>query len=214
MTAARKYEDTRGARFSTYAGIWIRSALIEAVNWHDRTVRLPEAEEQLIRRARRAISRAGRVLPPAELAHVLSITPAAADRVVGHLTGLREVSLDAPGRHEDADWSLHDVLPDDREPADAALARDEDHGALYTLLSGLTDRERGVLLRRMDGEQFDVIGDRLGITRPRAQQIEARAVDRLRRAARREGFAPTTGGGVVCRRSDAPTTGPSKGAGE
>ena len=191
MHAAEKYDHTKENRFSTYAAWWIKEAMQRAIDQQSREIRVPvhvaENMKRVQKAARELQQSLGRDATPAEIAQKLGDkTEAEVKDIISYLQS--PVSLESPVG-EDGEDSLGDLVEDRTEttPEEAMniLARQEE---VQELLCSLTEREQQVIrLRYGLGEErpqtLEEIGSMLGVTRERVRQIEARAMEKLRRQA-------------------------------
>ena len=191
MHAAEKYDHTKENRFSTYAAWWIKEAMQRAIDQQSREIRVPVHVAENMKRVQKAArdlqQSLGREATPAEIAEKLGDkTEAEVKDIISYLQS--PVSLESPVG-EDGEDSLGDLVEDRTEttPEEAMdiLARQEE---VKELLGSLTDREQQVIrLRYGLGEErpqtLEEIGSMLGVTRERVRQIEARAMEKLRRQA-------------------------------
>ncbi len=189
IRAVEKYQPDRGAKFSTYASIWIRQAVRAAVVKQEQTIRIPaHAMAKLVEVSKRRaqwLEDKGREATDAELGRLLDMDP----QEVAHLKGLTlgTVSLDAASGSEEGKQSLEEVLPDERaEVPDASCEWRDLRAKLRRLLAGLNPRERDVVESRygLQGtpKSLDEIGRKYGVTKERVRQLQEIATRKLRLA--------------------------------
>ncbi|WP_395091726.1 RNA polymerase sigma factor RpoD/SigA [Armatimonas sp.] len=189
--AVDKYDWRRGFRFSTYATHWIRQALGRAVENQGRTIRLPShAIESLgkIKRTREMLAtRFNRVPTPQEIAHEISLPVDKVETLLEAETP-EPMSLDAPAG--DSTTRLGDLLPaEDATSPSSRIFRRALRDEINKALDHLSSREKEVLSLRYglseDQEQpmtLEQVGKALHLSRERARQIEAGALQKLRRS--------------------------------
>ncbi len=188
MHAIEKFDYRRGVKISTYAVWWIRQSIARAIADQARTIRIPvhmtENATKVLRERRRLYQREGRDPGPAEIAAQLGIAVARVEQVLSLVQ--EPTSLDAPVG-EDSDATLGDLIkaPDAVDPqavAEASALRN----IVGEALAELTPREQRVIRMRFGiggatDHTLEEIGNEFGVTRERIRQIEAKALEKLRR---------------------------------
>lgn len=186
IKAARKFDETRGFKFISYAVWWIRQSILQALAEQSRIVRLPLNQVGSLNKITKALSKfeqENQRKPSAEeLAKVLDVP---VDKVADTLkVSGRHVSVDAPFV-EGEDNSLLDVLTNDDTPStDAPLNQESLEREVDRVLHQLHDREReivkmffGIGCQEMTLEE---IGAKFDLTRERVRQIKEKAINRLK----------------------------------
>ena len=192
MKAVDRFQFRRGFKFSTYATWWVRQAVGRAVADYGRTIRLPvhvmESLTKLQKERRSLSSELGRDPRPEELAERMQMP---VGKVQLLLEAARTPSSLEAAVGEDEETRLGDLVKDvtAQSPEEAAM-RGQMATEVERAMAPLTDREREVMrLRYGLGTEreftLEEVGRRLGITRERARQIEAKALQKMRAARNR-----------------------------
>lgn len=189
VRAARRFDDTKGVKFISYAVWWVRQAIMQAATDGSRAIRLPSGQITQLHRIKRTANtlrqRLNREPTQEELATALGVSSDDIEQIVP--VAQPHVSLDAP-LIEAEDGSLLDVLSDDEAPApDDRVGTDGLSGSLHEAMSHLRQRERDILQAYfgLDGAEpvtLEEIGHRMGVTRERVRQIKQRALSKMRRS--------------------------------
>ena len=187
MTAAKKYDGTKGFRFSTYATYWIRQAISRALGEHGRTIRLPANMIDLLTKVKKASSELAQSLnrhpEENEIADYLGIE---VDKVQTVLDIAQvSASLDTP-IDEEGEVSMGDLIADSSfEDMDKELILENNHAIINGVLNTLSDREASIIRMRFGIDQIkpmtlEEIGSHYGLSRERIRQIETKALRKLR----------------------------------
>ncbi|MFM2136239.1 MAG: polymerase sigma factor RpoD [Bacteroidota bacterium] len=191
IKAAKRFDETRGFKFISYAVWWIRQSILQALAEQSRIVRLPLNQVGSLNKIAKAYSKLEqefeREPSPEELAKVLDLpTEKISDtmRVSG-----KHVSMDAPFVQGE-DNSLIDVIENQDSPrADSTLMNESLQKEIDRSLSTLTEREREVIrlffgIGMAHGLTLEEIGAKFDLTRERVRQIKEKAIRRLRHKSR------------------------------
>ena len=188
IKAAKKFDETKGFKFISYAVWWIRQSIMQALAEQSRIVRLPMNKSGAINQIRRAYAeleqKYEREPTEEELADILDMKPNEIRNTLG--AEVKQTSMDAPFGEEES-GSLLDVLENQTTgPTDSQLVFN-DSLKVETLraLSTLTAREREVIMMSFgialeNPFTLEEIGDAMGLTRERVRQIREKALQKLR----------------------------------
>lgn len=191
IKAAKRFDETRGFKFISYAVWWIRQAILQALAEQSRIVRLPLNRVGTLHKIGKISSRLeqnyGREPSPDEIAKELDLPE---NEVADTLKiSNSHLSLDAPFSQSE-DNSLIDILEDEYQPSpDEALMQHSLRSEIEKALETLTPREAEVInlyfgLNNDKALTLEEIGARFSLTRERVRQIKEKAIRRLRHASR------------------------------
>ena len=190
MKAAKRFDETKGFKFISYAVWWIRQAIMQSIVEQSRLVRVPLNKVGTYNRYQRTAAQLeqemGRPATMDECAESMGMPVAELKDIIK--THSRTVSVDAPIGGEDEDGTMLDVLPGnageapDRDLLDVSL---REH--IKEALSVISEREASIVscYYGLNGETpftLEEIGSKFDLTRERVRQIKERALRRLRRA--------------------------------
>jgi RNA polymerase primary sigma factor len=191
IKAAKRFDETRGFKFISYAVWWIRQAILQSLAEQSRIVRLPLNRVGTLHKIGKVSSSLqqeyGREPSPNEIAKELSLTEGEVSDTLKISNS--HLSLDAPFSVSE-DNSLIDILEDEEQPSpDESLLSDSLRVEIEKALDTLTPREAEVInlyfgLNHEKPLTLEEIGARFSLTRERVRQIKEKAIRRLRHASR------------------------------
>jgi RNA polymerase primary sigma factor len=191
IKAAKRFDETRGFKFISYAVWWIRQAILQALAEQSRIVRLPLNRVGTLHKIGKISSSLeqeyGREPSPDEIAKELALSAVEVSDTLK--ISNTHLSLDAPFSISE-DNSLMDVLEDEFQPApDEALLNESLRLEIERALDTLSAREAEVInlyfgLSQEKALTLEEIGARFNLTRERVRQIKEKAIRRLRHASR------------------------------
>ena len=191
IKAAKRFDETRGFKFISYAVWWIRQSILQAIAENSRIVRLPSNQLGALNKLKKEISKLEQELerPPSEeeLAEMLDIPEDKIKSILG-ISG-RHISIDAP-LVADEDVNFVDVLPnEDTPPTDSALMQESLSQEIERSLSTLTEYEREVIkmyfgIGISHPLSLDEIADKFNLTRERVRQIKEKGIKRLKNSSK------------------------------
>jgi RNA polymerase primary sigma factor len=200
IKAAKRFDETRGFKFISYAVWWIRQSILQALAEQSRIVRLPLNRVGSLNKISKSFSeleqKFEREPSPEEIAEVLELTTS---EVVDTLKiSGRHVSVDAPFVQGEENRLLDVLENEDEESPDSALINDSLRKEVQRALSTLTKREADVitLYFGLNGESaltLEEIGEKFNLTRERVRQIKEKAIRRLRHTSRSKALKPYLG---------------------
>jgi RNA polymerase primary sigma factor len=190
IKAAKRFDETRGFKFISYAVWWIRQSILQALAEQSRIVRLPLNRVGALNKIGKKFSELEQAFerePTAsELAEQLDMSVAEISETI-KISG-RHLSVDAPFVQGE-DNRLLDILPNDLQPPpDSELMRESLRVEVQQVLTTLSQREAEVIKLYFGLEgvtlTLEEIGEKFNLTRERVRQIKEKAIRRLRHASR------------------------------
>ena len=191
IEAARRFDPARDVRFVTYAGWWVRQAILAAIAHYGQVFSIPpKLKHELYRfdtRVNRLTQELGHRPSIEEISEELEMKEQEVRDLMS--TVPVEVSLSAP-LGQDSDFHIEDLIEDPNiAPLDKDLIAQSFEAQLRQLLGQLDEKERFIVERRfgLGGRERGTlaeVGVELNLSRERIRQIEERALSKLRRSQR------------------------------
>jgi RNA polymerase primary sigma factor len=191
IKAARRFDETRGFKFISYAVWWIRQSILQALAEQARIVRLPLNQVGSLSKLNKASVRLEQVYerPPSsdEIAKELEIPQHKVEETLRMST--RTVSMDAP-LDQDEEVKLLDIfVAEDTPSTDDKLIRESLAQEIQRSLATLTEKEREIInmfygIGVPHSYSLEEIGSMFDLTRERVRQIKEKAIRRLKHSSR------------------------------
>ena len=192
IKAAKRFDETRGFKFISYAVWWIRQQILQSLAEQARIVRLPLNKIGSINKINKAFAKLEQEheRPPTanELADLLEMT---LDEVKTSMSNTgRHLSMDAPLREGDDSGTMMDVMQNAEQPSPLeTLMTDSLRNEIERSLISLSGREADVIrfYFGLNGNQphtLEEIGQKFDLTRERVRQIKEKAIKRLKHTSR------------------------------
>ena len=191
IKAARRFDETRGFKFISYAVWWIRQSILQALAEQSRIIRLPLNQVGSLNKIKKATSRLEQQFERApslsEIAETLDIPETKIETALKINT--RYISMDAPLKVDDDVMFLDQYVPEDVEETDDPLMRESLGSEIQRSLASLSEKERDVInmyygIGMSHGYTLEEIGAKFDLTRERVRQIKEKAIRRLKNTAR------------------------------
>src|ERR1700716_2862728 len=187
IKAAKRFDETKGFKFISYAVWWIRQSILQAIADQSRLVRLPQNKIGTYNKANKAYmafeQEHEREPSTEELAELLEMSETEINNIFQ--SNPRHTALDAPV-HEAEDVAMGDLLQGG-DDTDEDLMHDSLKNEIRRVLKSLSPREAEIVNAYfgLDGENgvtIEQIGQKYDLTKERIRQIKERAIKRLQKA--------------------------------
>jgi RNA polymerase primary sigma factor len=191
IKAGKRFDETRGFKFISYAVWWIRQSILQALAEQSRIVRLPLNRVGALNKIGKAYSNLEQEFerePNAdELADELEMDVKEVSDTL--IISSKHVSVDAPFSQGEEN-SLLDVMKNDEQPSpDNMLLSESLKTEIARALSAISEREAEVIrlyygIETEHAMTLEEIGEKFNLTRERVRQIKEKAIRRLRHASK------------------------------
>ncbi|MBS3738854.1 MULTISPECIES: sigma-70 family RNA polymerase sigma factor [Mesohalobacter] len=188
VKAAKRFDETRGFKFISYAVWWIRQSILQALAEQSRVVRLPLNKIGVINKINKTFSHLEQIneRPPSAIEIAKELDMSESQVKVALKNSGRHLSMDAPFKEGENDSNLYDVLSSAESPnPDDQLMKDSLSVEINRALDTLSQREADVIrLNYGIGNQpamtLQEIGDMFDLSRERVRQIREKGIRRLK----------------------------------
>lgn len=189
IKAGRRFDETRGFKFISYAVWWIRQSILQALVENARMVRLPLNKIGSFNRMNRVMmkfeAKFEREPSVEELAELMDVTENDIEEMKKGFS--KHVSMDAPLSENEESTMSDIIISDDENGAVMVLKNESLQHEIKVLLSRMNSRDAAILscFFGINGEpvmNLDEIGERYNLTKERVRQIKEKAIRRLRKS--------------------------------
>ena len=188
IKAAKRFDETRGFKFISYAVWWIRQSISHAIAYQSRIVRLPVNQLGAVNRIKKEIARLEQIYnrPPTidEISEVIDLPPDKIAEIVKIAT--RHISMDAPVNTEDDTSFIDTFISEDVVRTDSILLRESLEMEINESLDTLDPNERELIcmffgIGHNHEYTLDEISERFKISREGARQLKEKALKKLKK---------------------------------
>jgi RNA polymerase primary sigma factor len=191
MKAAKRFDETRGFKFISYAVWWIRQTIMQAISEQSRVIRLPLNRIGLNNKINKTQSILEQTLERrpsnSEIAEALNIEES--DVTLSKTSSVWHVSTDAPVQGLENRTILELIPGSNEDDPDGPMLFDSLQTEISRALSTIPPRERDVVLMfygigRNGARSLTEIAIEMGLTTERVRQLKQKGVERLRHTSR------------------------------
>ncbi len=195
IKGAKRFDETRGFKFISYAVWWIRQSIIQAIAEQSRIVRLPLNQVGLLSKINKAFSKLEqefeREPSPEEVSFLLEISESKVEILMKIKN--QHISMDAPLFTDDENiFTMHDVLGDKNSLSpEFSLLKESMQKEIKRSMGTLSTREANVLilffgLNESQSFRLEEIGKKIGVNSERVRQIKEKAIRKLKHSSIRK----------------------------
>lgn len=186
IEAAKRFDPNKNVKFLSYAGWWVREAILEAIHRGTRAVDIPkrmmDAYFKVQKKAKDLEKLEGKPPSKRELAEELGMDEERLDNLM--LIKKTDISLSS-SIEEDETLSIESLIPDQEEDVVEKIFRKRLREKVKEIIESLGEREAKIIKLRYgleDGRPrtLEEIGREVGLSKERVRQIEKRALRKLR----------------------------------
>ena len=197
IQAVKKFDPLKGIRLSYYASFWIKAYILKYIldNWRLVKIGTTQAQRRLffnLQKEKARLTSQGYKPDSKYLAEILDVREKDILEMNERLA-LPEKSLDSPSV-EDYRYPIKDIIPLKEIPIDQKLSEQEAKAKFKEKLKEfhktLQGKDRYIFENRLmseDPNTLQEIGDKYGITRERARQLEGKLIKKLKEFLQKDG---------------------------
>ena len=194
ITAAKRFDATRGFKFISYAVWWIRQSILKAISEKSRRIRVPANKtrdtRQIAEAALKIEQQNERTATPEEIGEILDMDPRDVKQLMTYTQ--KELSIDSAISSDDDKRSMLEIMADDNSPDPEDKLLDDSLSQELDNALGTIDQKDAYILSLFYGLKDNYpktladIGKKLGISSESVRKRRDRALRNLKRNARDE----------------------------
>jgi len=191
IKAARRFDETRGFKFISYAVWWIRQAILQSIAEQSRMVRLPLNQVGSLNKLKKEISFLEQKLERPPTVNELSISLDMPEHKVKDYLKINSnyISMDAPIASDEDTKFIDTFVGEDTQATDTGLMQESLTSELNRTVSSLSEKEKEVLfmyygIGHNHEYTLEEIGAQFDLTRERVRQIKEKAIRRLKHSSK------------------------------
>ena len=191
ITAADRFDDTRGFKFISYAIWWIRQSILQAIADYSNTVRRPQSQIAISNKIKTAtnefLQKHQRYPSAEELSEIIELE---IEKIEKAIQGEAHVaSIDAPLTDDESQTMVDTLASSSEYAADSQVDHESMCSDLMQVLcSVLSERECKIVIQSFgigcQERGLEDIGNDMGLTRERVRQIRERGIDKIRKSSK------------------------------
>jgi RNA polymerase primary sigma factor len=191
ITAADKFDDTRGFKFISYAIWWIRQSILQAIAEYSNMVRRPQSQIAISNKIKNAtndfVQKQQRNPSAEELSEIISLEIDKIEKAIE--SDARVASIDAPITEDESSTMADNLASSSEYAADRQVDYESMCSDLMQVLSSVLNERECKIVTQSFGigcqeRGLEDIGNDMGLTRERVRQIRERGIDKIRKSSK------------------------------
>ena len=191
ITAADKFDDTRGFKFISYAIWWIRQSILQAIAEYSNMVRRPQSQIAISNKIKNAtnefIQKQQRNPSAEELSEIISLEIDKIEKAIE--SDARVASIDAPITEDESSTMADNLASSSEYAADRQVDYESMCRDLMQVLSSVLNERECKIVTQSFGigcqeRGLEDIGNDMGLTRERVRQIRERGIEKIRKSSK------------------------------